>query len=179
LSAWLAPLFLIVGFTVGAWVQPEGYHWQWDAISSLASSEAHQRWWMNGGFVGVGLCHLLTARQLRRSYGSAMLALGGLGVLMVAVFPELPGERDSILHDTGAGLAFFWLAIWPLFAVDERAWATRRKWAAVASGTMFALLAWFLFTLFGVPALGVAERLLAVAESLWPLVVLRSQRRAA
>jgi hypothetical membrane protein len=178
LSAWLAPVFLIAGFVIGALAQPESYHWQWDAISSLASYEARERWWMTAGLYGNGVCHLLTARSLPRSYGRWLVALGGVGVLIVAAFPEQP-RHGSFMHDLGAGLAFFALAVWPLLAVDPRSWATRRPVALAASAAMLALLGWFLLTLFGVPALGLAERALAVAEAVWPLVVMETLRRSA
>ncbi|HEX5660631.1 MAG TPA: DUF998 domain-containing protein [Polyangiales bacterium] len=168
---------MIAGFLLGAWAQPDSYHWQWDAISSLASQEAAQRWWMTGGFVGNGICHLFTARRMPRSWGRVLIAVGGVAVLLVALFPEQP-DHTSFMHDFGAGLAFFTLAAWPVFAIDERVWATRRNVAIAASATMLTLLAWFLATLFGVPALGLVERALAVAEALWPLIVLESVRRS-
>ncbi len=173
MSAWLAPVFLIAGFVLGTLAQPESYHWQWDAISSLASHGAREPYWMTAGFYGNGLCHLVTARRL----GNPLVFVGGIGVLIVAAFPEQP-HHGSWMHDFGAGLALFTLAIWPLFTTDERCWATSQRVARAAALTMLSLLAWFFVTLFGVPALGVVERALVVVEALWPLIVLESLRRA-
>jgi hypothetical membrane protein len=178
LSAWLAPVFLIAGFVIGALRQPDSYDWVWQPISALASYEAHERWWMTAGFVGNGLCHLRTASKLPPSVGRRLLALAAVGVLIVAAFPQEPAPL-WIMHDVGAGLAFLPFAIWPLFAIDGRTWATGTTAARAASGVMLGLLAWFLVTLYDVWALGVAERALAVAEALWPLVVLESTKRAA
>jgi hypothetical membrane protein len=175
LSAWLAPVCLIAGFLLGAHAQPDTYHWQRDAISSLASYEAQQRWWMTAGFYGNGVCHLITAHLLRvRTSARALLALGGLGVILVALFPE-----HQPMHLVSAGIAFGALALWPFFSAQRAAaWAVRPRVAIAAGVGLSLLLAWFLATMmFGVYAFGVAERALAVAEALWPLVALKSTER--
>src|SRR5258706_7467233 len=54
LSAGLAPVFLIGGFTVAAAVQPPGFSSVRDTISALAGLGAAHRWLMTAAFVGTG-----------------------------------------------------------------------------------------------------------------------------
>src|SRR4051794_5022699 len=87
-SSVLAPILLIGGWTVAAWLQPAGYSSTRQTISELAGHGATDRWLMTAALVGVGLCHLVTAYGLGAATpGRLVHALGGLATLAVAAFP--------------------------------------------------------------------------------------------
>lgn len=113
---------------------------------------------MTTAFVVLGLCHLGTAYGLR----SRVLALGGLATVLLAVAPE-PAHGSSAIHAVIAFIALVSLALWPL----------PRHRAAVA--VLAGLLLWFFVALEVGSAIGVAERCVAVAQALWPIVVVRKE----
>ncbi|MBA2349596.1 MAG: DUF998 domain-containing protein, partial [Solirubrobacterales bacterium] len=89
-SALLAPVALIGGWTLAASRQPASYDATRDTISALAAQGATDRWMMTTGFVVLGACHLVTALGFREAApaGRAVLALGGLLAIGVAIFAE-------------------------------------------------------------------------------------------
>ncbi len=180
-SSALAPVGMIGGWTLAAAVQAEPFDPARDTISALATSAATSGWIMTTGLALTGACHLATAAGLRAAapLGRALLALGGLGTLAVAALPvdAVPGG-----HGLAAGVAFVALAVWPAAATRARApGPLRRRWSTTASAGLVALLAWFVSELQGVgPAdgalTGLTERVLAGAQSVWPLVVVTALR---
>jgi hypothetical membrane protein len=177
-SASLAPVLLIGGWTLAAQRQPAGYDATRDTISALAGLGATDRWVMTAGLVGLGVCHLVTASGLRpaATAGRVLLATGGVATLAVAAFP-VPRTGSSAAHAVAALVAFGALTLWPVFA--------RAPKGAVSQGTtavLAILLAWFGLELFGDGALtGLSERVLAAAQAIWPLcaVVLMKASRGA
>lgn len=110
-----------------------------------------------------------------------MLALGGIATLLVAVFP-LPLTGSSRAHVLVASLAFVCLSAWPLFASRRDAPTSRvlsLRVSRLASLALFCLLGWFVYALRADWYVGLAERVVAVAQALWPLVVSIGERRAA
>ena len=175
-TATLAPVGMIGGWTLTQALEP------WfdplrGTISALAIGPVQHSWVMTAGLALTGLGHLGTAVGLRSAApaGRVLLALGGIGALAVAAFPT---DVAPTQHALAAAIAFGALSLWP-------AGAWRRRWAGrpwvLAPGTSFAvtgvllaLLGWFAF---GVPQIGgetltgLAERVLAGAQVLWPLAV--------
>ena len=99
----------------------------------------------------------------------------GVAVVLVAVFPETAGGGGSLAHTFWSTVAFVALAVWPLAACRRGpvvpAWL-RPGVCAVAAGVLLGLLVWFGAELIGAGRrLGLAERVLAGAEAVWPLMV--------
>jgi hypothetical membrane protein len=182
-SAALAPVFLIGSWTVAADLQPAGYSSSRDTISALAGLAATDREVMTAGFVGLGVCHLVTAWGLRpaRPTGRLMLAVGGLATILVAAFP-LPLVGPSQAHRLVAGLALVTLGLWPVFARRDgpaAPWGLRPYVSLTAAAGFLILLGLLAAQLPGDGGLtGLTERLVAGAEAVWPLVVVVTVRLA-
>jgi hypothetical protein len=202
-SGLAAPVLLIGGWTVAALRQPAGFDSTVDTISALAALDAADRWIMTTALAGVGVCHLVTAAGLHPASpsGRAVLALGGAATLGVAAFPLPGGGGSSPAHTATAAAAFGALAAWPLLsprctaglpaarAVDVPSgraagavgagWGLRPGVAVVAGAALLGLVGWFGITLSTGQRVGLAERVAAGAQALWPLVVVLTARRAA
>ncbi len=162
-SAAVAPVALIGGWSLAQSQQPPGYDQISQTISALAARDAADRWIMTTGLFLLGACHLVTAAGLTEAgrWGRAFLALGGAGTIAVASLPQ-----PATGHVQAAGIGFVALAIWPALArVPELA----VRMAATA--VLLALLGWFASQLGGGAQLGLTERILAGAQALWPLAV--------
>ncbi|MGQ0840213.1 DUF998 domain-containing protein [Actinokineospora sp.] len=156
-SATLAPVALIGGWTVAAARRPDEFDQVRDTISALAAIGAHERWVMTAGIAVTGVCHLVTAAGLTgaRPAGRVLLAAGGVASVLVAALP-LPVAG----HAPAAGVAFGALSAWPLFA--------RTPGSRAAGVVLLAALAGFGVTLSQDAYVGLAERVLAGAQVLWP-----------
>ncbi|GHS86279.1 membrane protein [Actinomycetota bacterium] len=172
-SATLAPVGMIGGWTLAASRQT-GFDPVRDTISALATSAATDPAVMTVGFAVTAVAHLVTAAGLRPlpRAGRALLALGGLGTALVAV---LPADVHPEAHRLSAAMGFAALAVWPLASGRRGHRGVRGvRVNVVAAGVLLGLLTWFVLEL---PALGpadrtgLAERAVAGAQSLWPLVV--------
>lgn len=166
-SAALAPVALIGGWTLAATRQPEAYDATRDTISALAAVGADDRWVMTTGFVVLGGCHVVTALSLTEAHrlGRLVLGTGGVAVLGIAVVAE-----PSAAHVPVATASFVALSLWPgLSGLPTR----RGGWAATA--VLCVLLGWFALELGG-PRSGLAERVVAGAQVLWPLAVVLTLR---
>jgi hypothetical membrane protein len=183
-SAVLAPLLLIGGWTLAASLQPAGYSATRDSISALAGLGAADRWVMTAGFVGTGLCHVVTALALRPAAlaGRLVLAAGGVATLLLAPFP-VPAAGVSNVHRLIATAAFAALAVWPALSWRrglDVPWALRPGPAGTATVVMVGLLGWFGAQFGGDGGIvGLTERFAAGAQVLWPLVVVLSATRRA
>jgi len=182
LSATLAPVLMIGGWSLAAALQPAGFSSVRDTISALAGRAATDRWLMTAALFGLGLCHLVTAFGLRQAApaGRIVLALGGLATLVVAAFP-VPAVGVSRPHTGAAWVAFAALAVWPALAwrLDAVALGLRPVVAFAGAVLLIGLSLWLAVALFRDPArLGLSERFAAGAQSLWPLVVVLTALRA-
>jgi hypothetical protein len=188
LSSLAAPVLLIGGWTVAAAVQPLPFDSGMHTISELAALGTPHRWLMTGALVGVGLSHIATASALAPAAigGRLTHGLGGLATLLVASLPLPGGGRSSSAHSVAAAVAFISLAVWPAFASMRRRVPGQTlpavlgpRVSAAATGTLLLTLAWF-FAELGLSGqrVGLAERVAAGAQALWPLVVVLSVRRA-
>ncbi|CAN5707248.1 DUF998 domain-containing protein [soil metagenome] len=175
MSSAAAPVFLIGGWTLAAARQPGGFDARTETISALAAYGATDRWVMTAALAGLGACHLTTALGLRPAAlpGRVVLAAGGVATVLVAAFP-LPAVGESIAHTAAAGTAFVALAVWPALAWRRGAevrWGLRPAVATIAAATLLGLVGWFAIELGRDGDVGLAERVAAGAQALWPLAV--------
>lgn len=180
LSASAAPLLLLGGCTIAPGRQPGGFDSVTETISTLAARGATDRWLMTAALAGLGLCHLVTALGLRTAAlpGRVVLGGGGAATVLVAVFPQ-PVNGTSVSHMLSAGAAFGALAVWPAGAWRRGAmvrWPLRRAGSVAAAVVLFGLVVWFVFELNVGHRAGLAERVVAGAQSLWPLTVVAAAR---
>ncbi len=163
-SSSVAVLAPPIAWTVAQTHQPPRYSAARETISALAAQGATDRWIMTTGLILLGLAHLGTALALVDigRVPRMLLALAGLSTLAVAALPQ-----PAAGHSLAAGIAFVALGSWPVLSpVPSR---TCRLAAAVV---LFAVLLWFASQLQeGSSLLGLSERVVVVAEALWPLVV--------
>jgi hypothetical membrane protein len=178
-SAGAAPLLLVGGWTIAAGRQPAGYDSIRDTISALAARGAGDRWIMTTALAGLGVCYAASGLGLRsaRRAGRAILVGGGVATVLVAAFPQ-PARGNSLAHTVVAALAFTSLGAWPVLASRRQGTLLVRRAASTsATVVIFGLLLWFVLEVNG-NYRGLAERSAALAEALWPLLVVLSSRRA-
>lgn len=181
-TAALTPLGMIGGWTLAAARQGPGYDPVRETISALAAGSATTPEVMTAGLALTGLGHLATAAALRPAgtRGRLLLAAGGLATVLVAA---LPVDASPRAHGLAAAVGFGALALWPAAAVHRGARGILRPAAGfAAAGVLVATLAWFVVELQGLgpddgALTGLAERAVAGAQSVWPLVVVLALRR--
>jgi hypothetical membrane protein len=181
-SSATAPVLLIGGWALADALQPQSFDPVRQSVSSLARSGATDRWVMTLAFVLVAACYIVTGLALRpaASAGRLILVGGGLAGVLVAANPEAVAGGFSFAHALWAGVGFTFLTAWPLAARRPELsapWGLRPAVAASAVSVIAGLLAWFVVELVtGGGHLGLAERLLGVAQVCWPLLVVLSCR---
>ena len=175
LSSAAAPVVLIGGWTVAAARQQGGFDSLERTISDLAAYGADDRWIMTAALAGLGVCHLTTAAALRdvaAPTGRAVLATGGVMTVLVAVFPLPADGSGSTAHTLVAGTAFLAMSAWPALATRRDAAALLRPVPSMlAAATLLGLVGWFGVQLRADEGVGLAERVTAGAQALWPLAV--------
>ncbi|MGH3252344.1 MAG: DUF998 domain-containing protein [Trebonia sp.] len=177
ISSVAAPVLLIGGWTVAARLQPLSFNPVADTISALAAKDATDRWVMTFALLGLGVCYVVTALALRpaASPGRLVLAIGGAATVLVAANPE-PAGSGSLPHTIWAATAFIALALWPTVSLGRGPsvpYGLRLAACVSATAMMLCLLAWFYAELVtGGRYLGLAERVLAGVEAVWPLAVI-------
>jgi hypothetical membrane protein len=182
-SSAAAPVLLIGGWTVAASLQPDSFDSTSDTISALAGLGAHDRWVMTTALAGLGLCHITTALALRPlpRPGRLLFGTGGVATLLVAAFPLPDGDGGSVPHTVAAGIAFVALSAWPALSWRRgaRSPAPVRPVVALGAATvLLGLLGWFVVELAADDGrVGLAERVTAGAQALWPVAVVVSSRR--
>lgn len=177
-SAAAAPVLLIGGWTAAAARQPGGFDPVSQTISALAAHGATDRWLMTAALAGTGVSYVVTALGLRDAAmpGRVVLGCGGLATVGVAAFP-LSETGESAAHTVAASIAFVSVAAWPAVAGRRDAdvpVGLRRPVARVAAAVLLGLVGWFAVALNG-PRVGLAERVAAGAQALWPLAVVLSR----
>lgn len=182
LSSAAAPVLLIGGWTVAAARQPAGFDSLTQTISALAARGTPDRWVMTAALAGLGVCHLVTASALRPAAtpGRVVLGVGGAATVLVAVLP-LPADGGSVAHTVAATVALTSLAAWPAVAAPRgpaSSWALSSRTGAAAAAVLLAGLAWLLVELSTQgDRVGLAERVAAGSQALWPFVVVVATRR--
>jgi hypothetical protein len=131
---------------------------------------------MTTAFVGVGVCYIVSGLGIRpaKMGGRVLLVSGGVATVLVAAFPQ-PVRGNSIAHTVVATLAFTALGAWPVAAARARTGVPllARRPSAAATLTILGLLIWFVLEVHGSHR-GLAERAAALAEALWPFLVIAS-----
>ena len=184
LSSGTAPVLLIGGSAAASALQPTGYDPLSHTISALASDEATDRWLMTWVFAGIGVCYFVTACGLRRvrPAGRVTLLLGGVASIAVALSPEPGYGGTTPQHVVATGIGFTTLAVWPCLAVEEGSgapWPLRRGISVGFTVLVLGSTVWFLIALNGHGEAGVAERVVAGLQAVWPLVVAAGLRYSA
>ena len=174
-SSGLAPVLLVVGWTVTADLQPTPFDAVSRSISTLAMQEMPYRWIVTAGILGVGICNVITGLALRAAAdgGRLLLIAGGACSMLIAVNPQRP-HGGSLAHETFSLLGVLTMTLWPIAAIRRAPDAPvglRPRVAYAAAGLNLALLLWFAAELFHGPQLGLAERAVAADQALWPFVV--------
>ncbi len=175
-SAVVAPIALIGGWTIAAAVQPAGFDSASETISALAAIDTPDRWIMTVAIAITGVCHMCTAAGLREAdrSGRVVFALAGLSTLLVAFFPLPAIDGTSVAHGVTAAGSFIGLAVWPVLARNRRArnHALRGPIPALATAVLGVLvLAFFAASATAAARVGQLERVAAGGEALWPLLV--------
>ncbi|HUA42078.1 MAG TPA: DUF998 domain-containing protein [Streptosporangiaceae bacterium] len=183
-SAGLAPVLLVVGWTIAADLQPTPFNAVSRSISSLAAVGMPYRWIVTIAILGVGVCNIFTGLALRPAAdgGRMLLIAGGVCGIIIAANPQPPGG-GSLAHEASSLAGTVIMTFWPAAAIQRQPCVPfglrpRVAWAVV--GVNLALLLWFAAQLFhgtelGLvfhgTELGLAERTVTAYQALWPLVV--------
>jgi hypothetical protein len=183
-SSGAAPVLMVGGWTVATSLQPRSVDPVAETVSTLAAVGAAERWVMTATFLAVGLCYIATGLALRPAGAAGRLILvAGAGIgMLVAAFPQ-PADGGSLLHAIWASVGFGALTAWPAAAWRRGAgvpWALRPAVCAIAAAMLVLLLVWFAAEVVtGAGQAGLAERVLRVAQAVWPLTVVLSCRHPA
>lgn len=182
-SSGCAPVLLIGGSTTATVLGGPSYNPVRQTISVLAAGAPSAYWVLTVTLIALGACHLATACGLRAAAPAGRLALGTAGVsAVVLAFVPAPASGGSFSHGSVVTVGFSMLALWPVLASSRRAvtpWGLRRLPALAATGVMGLCAAWFLVEVQIQGAAGVAERVVTLVQSLWPVVVVVSCLRHA
>jgi hypothetical membrane protein len=160
-SACLAPVALIGGWTLAAARQHGGFDPLRQTISALAAAGASDRWIMTIALAVLGLGHIATAAGLTEAGRGArvLLAVGGVATAAVAALPQ-PNHG----HVPAATVGFLALALWPIGS-----WRSPRRLRVALTAVLLCLLGWLAIALRTDTVPGLAERVLAGTEALAPL----------
>jgi hypothetical membrane protein len=181
---WLVNIqfFIVQVIVASAWTTPS-YSWRGNAISDLANTSCGQfdgryvcsplSGLMNASLILLGLCmaigSVLLYQEFRKSrVGFSLMAVAGIGAIMVGIFPE---NTIFWAHITGADLAFLLSNIALIvfgFTLPLPHWL---RWYSIASGTV-GLVALYLFLSYHRFFLGLGgmERMIAYPMVLWLIV---------
>ena len=172
ISATVAVVALVGGWTWAAALQPGGFDQVAETVSALAASATPHRWVMTTGLVATGLAHLVTAWALvpARRAGRALLAAGGVLTLAVAAVPLPSRTEASAAHTVLAALSFVVLALWPWFAARPAGPSVLSPRVARGAAVVMTLAVASLAPGAGAAAFGLHERVVALLTVGWPLV---------
>lgn len=194
-TAAAAPALLVAGWTVAGARQPPGYDPVRDTISELAGEGATDPWLMGGALVLLGCCYCATAAALHAAGlpSRFLLAVGGVATVALIAFPR-PQVGGSPAHGVVATVAVLALSLWPAGTAlrlprsvprevaaspaGRPPWAFRRPVALAVTAVLLALFGWSAAEVTGGSRTGLAERVAALAVTLWPLAAVLSARRA-
>jgi len=180
LSAAVTPVLQVGGWTVADHLQPQPFDPVRQSVSSLASTDATDRWVMTLTFLVVAICYITTALALRPAArtGRLVLIAAALAGILVAANPQAAPGSFSLAHAVWATLGFTLLATWPLGAYRSGPgvpWALRPATSLAAVAVIAVLTFWFVIeVLAGGGQLGLSERVLGIAQATSPLLVVTS-----
>ena len=183
-SSAAAPALQVGGWTWAARLQPRPVDPVANTVSALAAVGAADRWVMTLTVALVGICYIVTGIALRPAgpAGRLILVAGAAAGMLVTVNPQ-PAYGGSPSHALWASVGFAALAVWPAGAWQrgqEVPWGLRPAVCAGVVVVLVVLVAWFgLEVVTGAGHAGLAERVLGVAQAVWPLTVVLSCRHPA
>jgi hypothetical membrane protein len=172
-SAVAAPTVLLAASAVARLMRTAKYDPITQSISELANGRSDAV--MTAGIVLSSLFQIVTAAGLYTLRLRARVALAFAGCCGLAL-AGLPVSQQSTMlpHLIIAGFGATALAVSPLLAISAEGSAPavcRPRWAIVASVVLVALLMWVFAAMRRGGDLGLAERLAASTELMWPLTV--------
>jgi hypothetical membrane protein len=178
--ALLAPILVIGGSVLAAARQPPGYDPVHETLSVLASMGATDRWIMTGTLVVAGLAYVVVGIGLTGVTVAArvVIALAGAAVALAGLFAQ-PVGGSSPWHMGSAAVAWIAFTSWPLVVCPRPArpglLSLRTTW--LVTTVLLCLMGWFFVQLLtdGLH-LGLVERILVVAQTLWPAAVVFTYR---
>ena len=179
---WLSTIqfFIAQAVVAAAWTKPP-YSWRLNAISDLGAVNcgpfdgsrlvcSPQHGLMNASLIVLGLCMTVGAVLLYQQFhkslaGFIMMAISGIGALLVGLFPE---DTAFWAHITGQDLAFLFGNIALIFIGLRLPLPRWLKWYRGASGVV-ALLGMYLFLSHHRFFLGLGgmERVAAYPQIIW------------
>ena len=180
LAAALPVLFLLGGLAAEAAQPPGTYDAYGQTVSTLAGRGASDRWIMASVLAAMGVIYVLVAAGLRGVPRSARLVLGlAGGAALVAALAAQPARGSSTVHMAATVTAVLALILWTLpLAADRTLDPGLRRGSLAAAAVMTAGLAWLCAQAWTDGTwLGVAERVLILAQTVWPIRVAVSARR--
>ena len=180
-TAAAAPMVLVGAAIVARAVLTTSYD-SWSETLSVLAGRGSGQGIMTAGFVLSAACQIATAMGLRVVRLSARIALGVAGCcgLAVAAFPVTVSANEST-HLLAAGGGLVALALVPILGMSSAATTPlvcRPRCALTATLVLCVLVLWVYYEARHGVFLGLAERLTAVTELAWPLVVVVFARRA-
>jgi hypothetical membrane protein len=180
LSAAVTPVMLIGGWTVAAHLQAQPFDPVRQSVSTLAGHGATDSWVMTLTLIAVAICYFTTALALRPAArtGRLVLIAAAMAGILVALSPVAAPGGFSLSHAVWSAVGFALLAAWPLGAYRSGPgvpWGLRVTPTFGAVFIIVVLTGWFLVELVtGGGELGLAERVLGIAQATWPLLVVIS-----
>ncbi|HSK60586.1 MAG TPA: DUF998 domain-containing protein, partial [Actinomycetospora sp.] len=180
LAGALPVLFLLGGLAAEAAQPPGTYDAYGQTVSTLAGRGASDRWIMAAVLAAMGVIYVLVAAGLRGVPRSARLVLGlAGGAALVAALAPQPAHGSSTVHMAATVTAVLALILWTLpLAADRTLDAGLRRGSLVAAAVMSLGLAWLCAQAWTDGTwLGVAERVLILAQTVWPIRVAFAARR--
>lgn len=179
----VAPVAVPIGSELAAAVQPPGYDPVRQSLSTLGRIGATDRWIMAGTLLVLGLGYVAGALALVGAplRGRIALGLGGAGTMLAGLLPQ-PEAGSSAWHMSAATVGWVAFVCWPLAASRHPTTSALlgRRTAWLVTGVLLVLLGWFFVQLrTGGSQIGLSERALIFAQTLWPTVVAVVLRREA
>jgi hypothetical membrane protein len=176
LLAGLAPVVLTVGVLLAQAVQRAGgYDPVRQTVSTLAGRGAQDRWVMTTTLLLLGGMYLGVAAGLRAPRpGRWVLGVGAAALLVTGLAPQ-PVGSSSVVHMAAMTLGCVAFTTWPFGLLSE---PHLRAGSLVAVGAMVAALAWLCAQAWTDGTwLGVAERVVLLTLTVWPVRVAMGTRR--
>ena len=180
-TAAAAPVVLVGAAILARAVLTTSYD-SWSETLSVLAGRGSGQGIMTAGFVLSAAFQIATAMGLRVVRLSARIALAVAGCcgLAVAAFPVTVSANEST-HLLAAAGGLIALALVPILGMSSAATTPlvcRPRCALTATLVLCALVLWVYYEARHGVFLGLAERLTAVTELAWPLVVVVCARRA-
>ena len=171
--ALLAPVVFVGGVLLAQAVQdPGSYDPVRQTVSTLAGRGAADRGAMTGALFALGTIFLLVAAGLRSVPWPArvVLGVGAVAEIGTALAPQ-PASGSSGVHMTLVTVGVLAFVTWPLaVAADRTLDRGLRRGSVAATAAMGAALVWLCVQAWTDGTwLGVAERVLLLAQMVWPV----------